>query len=331
VGFEPTRAEPTRSPGVSFSVNNEIQFTINDVEEYLDSIAKTNVRPVTIKEYKQALKTFYSETAGKLNQETINDYIARISKISHATKYANITINFLERLSNKMNVDLSYYIALLKQIKPPKRQRKLYADEGEEAFTLTLEDIHDSIRTIFFSERTTKVKIKVISLISLLASTGMRPQEACELRVHGVSNPALKKSMIDLSKDYFLLPSEISKTHAERVIPLHPDAKLTLSKYFDFVKDDDVLWNYEAVRKIINETKIKRLSRLRKFFTKKSKELNFDQIKRIAIQGHDESELIRLKVTETYYEKYTPSEIVKEYLEKWGQVAILPDDVRTLL
>ena len=237
----------------------------------------------------------------------------------------------MEQLSQKRGTDISYYISILKQVKPPKRQRKLYAEEGEEAFTLCLEDIHESIRRVIFSERTTKVKLKVVSLIVLLASTGIRPQEACELRVHGVSNPALRRSMIDLSKDYFILPAEISKTHAERVIPLHPDTRLALKEYFNFVDGDNVLWNYEAVRKIINETEIRKLSRLRKFFTKKSKELNFDQIKRIAIQGHDESELVRLKVTETYYEKYTPSEIVREYMEKWGKVRILPNDVRDFL
>jgi len=326
VGFEPTRAKPTRSP-----VLNEIKFSARDIEEYINAIAKTNVRPVTIKEYRQILNLFFNVTTGTLNSNTLSNYIERISKLSHATKYSNITINFLERLSKKKGIDITYYTSILKQVKPPKKQRKLYADEGEEAFTLSLEDIHEAIRHVIFSERTTKVKLKVVSLITLLASTGIRPQEACELRIHGVSNPALRKSMIDLSKDYFILPSGISKTHAERVIPLHPDTKLALKEYFVFIESDKVLWNYEAVRKIINETDIKKLSRLRKFFTKKSKELNFDQIKRIAIQGHDERELIRLKVTETYYEKYTPSEIVREYMEKWGKVKILPDDVLNLL
>jgi len=67
---------------------------------------------------------------------------------------------------------------------------------------------------------------------------------------------------------------------------------------------------------------------LRKFFVKMSKQIGFDQIKRVAIMGHDEEELLKLKVTEEFYEKYTPQEICKEYFEKWGKVEILPEDVR---
>jgi len=90
----------------------------------------------------------------------------------------------------------------------------------------------------------------------------------------------------------------------------------------------EYLWNYDTLQKIIKQTPIKQMKRLRKFFVKYSANIGLPELYRIAIAGHDEEEIVKLKVTPEFYSKFTPQEIVNTYMEHWGKVRIVPSEVR---
>jgi integrase len=273
------------------------------------------------------ISKFLKATDYKINKNSILSYIEEISGLEKRRTHVNKVTEFLRYVATQKGFDVEPYIQLLNKVQAPKKEKKLYADENEDVYTLSLNDIHKTAEQILeIGKGGIKGVLRDLSCVIFLASTGIRVQEACGLTVQGIVDPGLTKDIINLDLDYFILPSELSKTHTRRIIPLHPDAKLILKAYWKYAKDE--LWNYDTVRKIIVKTELGQLERLRKFFTKMSKELGFDQIKRIAIQGHDEDELLKLRVTQDFYEKYTPSEICAEYFEKWSKVEILPKDVR---
>ena len=342
VGFEPTRAkpiglaDPRRLELIPNDVNKslteivfpEITISEDDVQEYL--VLKKGLRARTLEDYRFVIGHFVKFISGKLTKDKMLKYIEYLQGLTKRRYRANKVKDFLEFLSKLKAEDLSGYCKLLEEVKPPKQEKQLFADEGDELYTLTLDDIHETLKQILeMGHGGKKGVLRDISCVVFLATTGMRVEEATWKTLKGTKLPGITKSLINLDSEYFILPAHLTKTHAKRVIPLHPDAKLCLQAYFKLSEED--LWNYDTVRKVISKTPLRELRRLRKFFTKKCKELGFDQLKRIAIQGHDEDELLKLKVTPEFYERYTPSEICREYFDKWGKVSILPDEVRNFI
>ncbi|RLI84562.1 hypothetical protein DRP07_00645 [Archaeoglobales archaeon] len=326
VGFEPTRAEPNGLAG--HRENNdpvvEYRITLEMFEEWLKVREAQGLRPSYLKENRNVVRKFLNDCGWVITKENVLDYIKHLQRLKRRERNANRIIDFLEYLQDVYKFDFSVIISLFKRVEDPKEEKQLFAEEDEEEYTLTLEDIHKGIDELIEMHRKNHVGLlRDISLVVFMASTGIRPIEATSQ----LGKQTISRSMIDLNQDFFKLEAEITKTKATRVIPLHPDTKWILQRYFVFVNDPDKpLWFYETVRKTIGKTAIKNLERFRKFFTKLAKSVNFDQLKRVAIQGHDEGELLKLKVTKEFYERYTPQEITKEYLEKIGKIQFLTDE-----
>ena len=278
-------------------------------------------------EERRQLERFLDITRGTVSFESLKKYIKEINRYAKRRAYVNTVCRFLEFVAKKKNYNVKPFVELLKEIKPPKKEKKLFADsEEDEAFTF--EEIQEPIRII---AQTCKplTALKAISLIVFMATTGVRPEEACAKSVSGIYTPGIQKSMFDLSRDYIILPAEISKTRYKRVLPIHPQLKPLIGILLKVWPKDD-LWNYNTIRKVIQETQIRQLKRLRKFFVRYSAEINFPEAYRIAMAGHDESELMKLRVTEEFYRKFTPDKIVEKYMEYWGQISVIPDDFRLI-
>ena len=321
MGFEPTRAHAQRLSRTTSS----LKITKEDLEDYLE-LKKDDWSPKHYRDQKWILENFLEITGETLSFETLKKYIKEISRYAKRRDYVNTVCRFLEFIAKKKSVDLNYYIELLKDVKPPKKEKSLFAEPEEEVYLLTLEDIQKSIKIIVSSCKPTTA-LRAISLIVFMATTGVRPEEACAKTVSGIYTPGIQKSMIDLSKDYIILPTELSKTSYKRVLPIHPDLKPLLEKLLNVWQKDD-LWNYDTLQKVIKNTPIKQMKRLRKFFVKHSAKIGLPELYRLAIAGHDEEEIVKLKVTPEFYSKFTPQEIVNVYIEYWGKVRILPKNIK---
>ena len=305
MGFEPTTPEGS---GLAVRIKWE------NIEEYLE----LHREEWSIKHYaeeERRLRQFFNVVQGEISTDSITKYIKAIKFYSKKRDYANTVARFLEWFGKRKKIDLSHEIELLRSVPRPKKEKALYADSDR--FTLTLEDVRKTLRILI-----DRGNYRVASLVILMASTGIRPEEACTVTKKGMTALGIQKSMIDLNKDGFILPAEMSKTRVKRVIPFHPDFD---EVYTEFIKrwDKEDLWNYNAVQKVIQNTPVKQLSRLRKFFVIYSSEIGFPEPYRIAIAGHDERDLLKLKVTEDFYRKFTPCKIVEKYLEFWGEVEFL--------
>jgi len=213
VGFEPTRAHAQRLSR-PFTNSHTVKITKEDLEDYLETKG-SDWSPKHYRDQKQILSKFLDITNGILSFETVKKYIKEISHYAKRKDYANAVCRFLEFIAKKKNCDISELIELLKEIKPPKKEKKLFADEVDEAFLLTLEEIQESIRIIVNNCKPITA-LRAISLIVFMATTGVRPEEACAKKVIGIYTPGIQKSMFDLSKDYIILPAELSKTGYKR-------------------------------------------------------------------------------------------------------------------
>ena len=307
MGFEPTTPEGS---GLAVEIKWE------DIEEYLE--IKRDERGWSIKHYaeeERRLRNFFNITKGVLNADSITEYIKAIKFYAKKRDYANTVARFLEWFSKRKGMNLSNEIELLRSVQRPKKMKKLYADSDR--FTLTLNDIRKTLEMLI-----RQGDFRVASLVVLMASTGIRPEEACTITKKGMTDLGIQKSMINLNKDGFILPAEMSKTRVERVIPFHLDFDEVYTLFIENWDKED-LWNYNSVQKVIKKTPVKQLSRLRKFFVIHSAEIGFPEQYRIAIAGHDERDLLKLRVTEEFYRKFTPCKIVEVYLEYWGEVRFL--------
>jgi len=135
-------------------------------------------------------------------------------------------------------------------------------------------------------------------------------------------------------KHAFILTADKSKTHIDRIIPIHPDIspylklleEVTPNKPFDTP-------NYLLKRKAVNAAL--QVRQFRNFASKYFNDFGFDEFRRIAIMGHDEGKLSgeAKRIADTsgvsaLYRVYGPPDIVTHYRKTVGkQFAPIPDFV----
>ncbi|WP_457549725.1 hypothetical protein, partial [Archaeoglobus sp.] len=173
VGFEPTTPE-----GSGLAVELKIKW--EDIEEYLE--LRKDERGWSIKHYaeeERRLRDFFNITQGVINTDSITEYIKAIRFYSKKRDYANTVVRFLEWFSKRKRVNLSNEIELLRSVPRPKKEKKLYADSDR--FTLTLDDIRKTLKLLI-----DRGNYRVASLVILMASTGIRPEEACTVTKKGM-------------------------------------------------------------------------------------------------------------------------------------------------
>ncbi len=281
------------------------------------------IRTKTLKYYEQRLKKFLEITGGELTTDTIYSFVIFAQSKECPYKYLDPARRFLEWLSNVRGLDLLDLIQLLKEARKTQRKKakKTYA-EKDSVFDVTITDVHEHILRIYRSRIRLVPKLRAILASALAASTGLRPEELTKL----------SRGDIDLSNDYFILPATKSKTHTERVIPLHPQVK-DLFKFYIKLNNDNILFSYGSIRNVFDKAGTLRLKHFRKFFAIHSARIGFPDPYRVAIMGHD-TELLEkllgarfLEITEEFYRKFTPEAIVEMYMNFWGKVEILPEGI----
>ncbi|MFO7967647.1 MAG: hypothetical protein R6U44_08625 [Archaeoglobaceae archaeon] len=289
--------------------------------EYLNS--KAGKRQSTINEFKCIINQFLERYNWTITTENVTDYIEWRNGKAKRKRDAEKMTDFLKYIQDIEGVDFSTEISLLGRVTKPKEERSLFAEEKDEKFNKRLEDIHNTIDWLIEKRDGDKEKLLYdISCLVLGASTGIRPNELTSRH----NKQTIHKELIDLENDYFVLPHTMTKIPFNRVIPLHKDAKWILEKFFKYVNNtNEPLWSYNIFQKEMRGSPIGTLGNLRKLFTKLARKQGLDQLKRVAIQGHDQGELMRLRVTEQFYEKYTAKEISKEYHETIGKLSFLTD------
>ena len=83
-----------------------------------------------------------------MSRESILAYIDNISKLKKKRKHATIAMDFLRFIASQKGYNVEPYIQFLDRVEAPKEEKKLYAEEHEDVYTLTLDDIHKALREI---------------------------------------------------------------------------------------------------------------------------------------------------------------------------------------
>jgi len=294
-----------------------MRISEEDLKTYLTFQKSRDIRERTLDDIRKKLSLFLKITQGDLSGSSILRYIEDRSRLQDPSKYINPVISFLEFLSEFRGEDFSSQISLLQKGKVKKRAtKKAFAEEGS-IFDVTLEDVHEHLLSLYRSDLKTSTKIIAITASALAASTGLRPEEL----------KRLEKTDLSGSDDFFILKSEKSKTHLERVIPLHPDVRPLLSILLKM--RNGLLFPDGTLRYAFSKAGTLQLKQFRKFFVIHSARVGFPEFYRVAIIGHDAESLLRfMKVTQNYYRKFTPEEITAVYLKHWGGVKIVPERIR---
>jgi integrase len=135
-------------------------------------------------------------------------------------------------------------------------------------------------------------------------------------------------------KHCFILIADKTKTHIDRIIPIHPDIKPYLSLLEEMYPNKPYdAPNYKNKRKAVNARL--QIRQFRNFTSKYFNDFGFDEFRRIAIMGHDDAKLTdeakRIAASEgvsKLYRKYSPPDIVNHYLKTVGkQFNPIPDFV----
>jgi hypothetical protein len=135
-------------------------------------------------------------------------------------------------------------------------------------------------------------------------------------------------------KHAFILTADKTKTHIDRIIPIHPDIRpylMLLEKAYPKKPFDTS--NYLNKRKEINASL--QVRQFRNFASKYFNDYGFDEYRRIAIMGHDEGKLseeakriANTKGVSALYRVYGPPDIVTHYMKTVGkQFAPIPSFV----
>lgn len=130
------------------NANGIIRIDEKDFRTYIKLKEAAGKRPQTVDEYVKKISRFLKITNWTLSRESILAYIDTISKLKKRRKYATVTIDFLKFIASQKGCNVDPYIQLLDRVEAPKEEKKLYAEEDEDVYLLTLDDIHKTLREI---------------------------------------------------------------------------------------------------------------------------------------------------------------------------------------
>jgi len=92
---------------------------------------KKGLRTRTVEDYRFIINHFTKYISNNLTKDSFINYINYLNTIKKRKYRANKIKDFLEYISNLKSVNLSSYCKLLDEIKPPKIEKQLFADEYE--------------------------------------------------------------------------------------------------------------------------------------------------------------------------------------------------------
>jgi len=284
---------------------------------WLKKVEESDKKEITKKDIRDRTLKFWRFTGGVITPEKLIDYASRYKH----KEDRRIARNFLNFAADNLNAPILKTWAKEFLPAPEKKKEKALFAETEEEATKTIDDIRYAIDRILDSKMNYITKLRLIAGIVLGASTGLRPYELGRL-TFSMLKPAL-------DKQYFILPSEISKTAFRRVIPVNKESIELLEMIFE-LKDKikgDKPFAYKTMSNNLAEHKIPlTLEDLRHFSTTYSLTvLGVPGITEAAVAAHDTDKYgVRLE----HYVKKRPEEIRDDYLKFWNDVRILTEEQR---
>jgi len=329
-------------------------FTEKEIYEFIKN-AKSHTAEETVRGIKnkvaQFLRDFGHNVKVKVGKrKTIESIYAEIDydSIIQFNQYVNTLTSstplryvkdFLNYWANKWTDPILKGWADSLSYRSPKIKRT-FAEEGEKA-AISWKDIEEDLKIYYDailnvnSKNTAKKYFRNLVTILYGITTGKRPRE-----IDRTKSAWIEKGM---EVGYYIIPAKATKTKAERPIPIHPKIKPFLELLIELYPEKP--FSETSYRKIKTEINAKvRMNQLRNFATKYWTDYGIDDLRRIAIMGHDEAELKKaieesrrlkevleslgievkagrkkaLNVSEIY-RKYTPDELIGHYMETVGR------------
>ena len=242
-------------------------------------------------------------------------------------KKLKVFFNWLKEKKPEMSSEIEEWRKMLKW--EGRKEVEFYAEETKNVEWL--QKIIDKVLSLRIKRKELNdafIKLRFIAGVVLAATTGLRPFE----------HKKITWDLIDLKKDYFILPAEISKTPFSRVIPLTPESKWLLKALKDAWQKnkkalqlkENTIWPYKEMRKVIDELHEKgiefTMEDLRDMATTMSQNiLGVPPALEAVIAGHQTG---KFKLEIESYIKMAPKDLAKEYLKYWADVEILTSEQR---
>jgi len=237
-------------------------------------------------------------------------------------KYHNNLRNFLEWLSKKTGNP--EFREMREILEPPKKNSKKL-----NPILIREPDIHNLLIAVWNSALPPLLKLKYIAGILFAAYTGQMPEStttkltAKEFREAVERNPPL-----------IYVPEEKDKENFPHWVPLHPVVVEWLKAYLEVFEgsDDEPLFSYYSMRKMFDRLDVKAVhtgkkiafSHLRKFFEQMCNNvLMVHPGLRDYIMAHNTGSL-----DVQSYDGKLPVEIYEQYMAAWGEVNLVPEEVR---
>ena len=323
------------------SLSGKYIITEKEIKEYLETAMAGN-RVKTVRDARSSIYKFltfgnvkhikrdpktkqYLEIESEIDYNTIIKYKQYANSLKSKTPLTYVKY-FLDYLAKKYgDPTLREWKESLKWEK--KKERKLYAEEGEKA-DIEPEDIINDLKiyynTIFKEGNIQRAKPYLRNLVMVLfaETTGIRPYE-----LDRITSELLKEG---LEKGYFELPAKLTKTKANRVIPIHPAIREWLILLLKLYPNNPFSIEKFKIYRARADAKV-RLNQIRNFSAKYfTAEYGLPESYRIAIMGHDigafEKRLNEVedisaeeKKVSKIYQKYSKEEIVEKYLSTVGR------------
>ncbi len=327
--YEWARPDSNRGspPCQSFNrVKNSLKIISGDIiKEYLD-YRFSKLRSEKSKWWIQkTVEELMRHTKGKLSREKLmkfQNWYKQKYEFEGQSKFHSNTKNFLEWLYKRTGEDEFRKLQEILETptKPSKKLNQILIREG---------DVKNLINALWESEEYSYYqKLKYTTAILFGAYTGQRPMST----MSRLTKEELEEA-INRDPPLIYISEEKDKESFPHWVPLHPTLVQWLRKYLEVMDPQtEYLFAYPKIRKIFRKLNVKAIhtgkritiSHLRKFFEQMCNNvLMVHPGLRDYIMAHNTGSL-----DVQSYDGKLPSEIYEQYMKKWRDVDLVPEEVK---
>ncbi len=294
------------------------------IKEYLEYRFARIKSPKSQWWIEKVISELMKHTKGRLTRQNLmgfQNWYKTTYEYEAQCKFHDNTRNFLEWLSKRTGNE---EFRKLKEIleRPQRNSKKL------NPIIIREPDILSLVKTIWESDFTPYLKLKIISAILFSAYTGQRPDATTGKLTYEEFENALNRN-----PPMLWIPEEKDKENFPHWVPLHPVVVEWLKPVIGLRdhSQSDRIYPYDLIRKVFDKLNIKAIhtgrkitySHLRKFFEQMCNNvLMVHPGLRDYIMAHNTGSL-----DVQSYDGKLPSEIYQQYMEKWGKVNLVPKGV----
>jgi len=328
-------------------------LTSDDLDAYVaanypeDRTRKDTLRAVA--EEIGVIKSFYGDDI-PVSREHIYSYIDYVKSkknrqgepiaTSKVKKYLNRYANVLEYFSKRKGQPIYKELATILRDEASRLEIVKRAPPK-----ITLKEVQDVLRAVYNkpykqeARRAAFTKLRLLSALILQAYTGIRP----EILNRATQSDFDFRYRPSDSPDEGLYPHlhvrpEMDKIKFEHDVPLHPDAVLWLKAYFRAYESHSLprqykpksLWNTGGLRGTLEEAcrqagvRYLDWAMIRKFAEQAHKwRAHLPDFARVIIMAHEVG-----KLSKEHYDYVDAARLYPVYIEHWGDIHIVPKDVR---